>query len=106
MTLGSAGTSGGGTPGDGGTTGGGGNAAGGRGGAGLSSGGTGAFDPDAGCASSSTGAELVPLDLYVVFDTSKSMLETTSAGTTKWEGVKNAMKAFFQIPRPRAWASG
>jgi len=50
---------------------------------------------DAACATSSAGAEPVPLDLYVLMDSSKSMLETTSAGVSKWSAVSSAMGMFF-----------
>jgi hypothetical protein len=58
---------------------------------GSSSGGTGGED----CAATSTPAKLIPLDLYVITDSSKSMLETTSGGITKWEALKAAMTGFF-----------
>jgi hypothetical protein len=47
------------------------------------------------CAATSTPAKLIPLDLYVITDSSKSMLETTSGGITKWEALKAAMTGFF-----------
>jgi hypothetical protein len=54
-------------------------------------GGTGGND----CAATSTPAKLVPLDLYVITDSSKSMLEQTSGGITKWDALKAAMTGFF-----------
>ncbi len=48
------------------------------------------------CAATTTTAKLVPLDLYVLMDSSKSMLEPTSAGATKWKAVTDALGAFFQ----------
>jgi len=50
---------------------------------------------DGACAASSIGAEAVPLDLYFLMDSSKSMLETTGAGTTKWAAVSAALDMFF-----------
>jgi len=47
------------------------------------------------CSASSTPAEPVPLDLYVLMDSSLSMNETTSTGT-KWGDVRIAMKGFFE----------
>ncbi len=52
----------------------------------------------ANCAKTSTSAKLIPLDLYVLMDSSKSMLELTSSGTTKWKAVTDAMTAFFNDP--------
>jgi hypothetical protein len=49
----------------------------------------------AACASDEVMAQPVPLDLYVLMDSSKSMLETTTAGSTKWKAVSDAMAAFF-----------
>ena len=87
-------------PGVGGTTGAGGNT-----GAGGSSGSTGfdaSFDisvndskSDGVCSATMTAAEPVPLDLYVLMDSSLSMNETTSTGT-KWGDVRTAMKGFFE----------
>jgi hypothetical protein len=39
-------------------------------------------------------AQPVPLDLYVLMDSSKSMLDPPT-GTSKWDGVKMAMSQFF-----------
>src|SRR5687768_1720574 len=47
------------------------------------------------CAATSTPAKLIPLDLYVITDSSKSMLEPTSGGITKWDALKAAMSGFF-----------
>jgi len=89
-----AGNSGGGTTGSGGTN---------SGSAGTGSGFDASFDlggsdlrVDGVCSTSMTAAEPVPLDLYVLMDTSLSMNETTTAGTTKWVDVRNAMKTFFE----------
>jgi hypothetical protein len=48
------------------------------------------------CAAESTGAKPVPLDLFVLMDTSRSMSQATSAGPSKWDAVKMAMRAFFE----------
>jgi len=47
------------------------------------------------CAATSESAKLIPLDLYVMMDSSKSMNEPTSTGATKWKAVTDALKAFF-----------
>jgi hypothetical protein len=47
------------------------------------------------CAATSESAKLIPLDLYVMMDSSKSMNEPTSAGATKWKAVTDALKGFF-----------
>ncbi|MFZ5892304.1 MAG: hypothetical protein ACOY0T_14695 [Myxococcota bacterium] len=47
------------------------------------------------CAATSVSAKLVPLDLYVMMDSSKSMNEPTSSGTTKWKATTDALKGFF-----------
>lgn len=97
--TGTAGTSGGGTSG-GGTTGNGGSSATGTGGslpgfdASIDLGG-GDARTDGVCSASMTPAEPVPLDLYVLMDSSLSMNETTSTGT-KWGDVRTAMKTFFE----------
>jgi hypothetical protein len=47
------------------------------------------------CSKTTTAAEPVPLDLYVLMDSSLSMKETTSTGN-KWDDVRTAMKGFFE----------
>jgi len=100
--LGSAGTTG---------TGAGGNSAGGTS-AGGGSGGTGGSSPfdasfdintsdkpgDGVCSTTMTTAQPVPLDLYVLMDSSKSMNDPTSAGPSKWTAVTTAMNMFFADP--------
>ena len=49
-----------------------------------------------GCAATTQTATLVPLDMYIMLDSSGSMLETTASGATKWDAVKGAFTAFFQ----------
>jgi hypothetical protein len=47
------------------------------------------------CASETRQAELIPLDLYLMIDTSGSMTENTSGGQTKWTAVRNALNSFL-----------
>ncbi len=51
--------------------------------------------PDA-CAADISKAEPIPLDMYVMLDTSSSMLDETAATTTKWDAVKAALEAFLK----------
>jgi hypothetical protein len=53
---------------------------------------------DAACATQSATAETLPLDLYMMIDSSGSMTEATAAGPTKWMAVQAAMRAFFNDP--------
>jgi hypothetical protein len=64
---------------------------GGMSGGGMSAGG-------ASCAATATTAKLIPLDLYVMMDSSKSMLEQTAGGSSKWKAVTDAMGAFLRDP--------
>lgn len=50
---------------------------------------------DGACAATKSSAKLVPLDLYVMMDSSKSMNETDSMGKDKWSDLKDAMSSFF-----------
>jgi len=50
---------------------------------------------DGACAASTVGAQPVPLDLYFLMDSSKSMNDQTGAGTTKWSAVSSALNTFF-----------
>jgi hypothetical protein len=50
---------------------------------------------DGACAATTSSAKLVPLDLYVMMDSSKSMNDTDSMGTDKWTDLKQAMSSFF-----------
>ena len=50
---------------------------------------------DGACSAVTSSAKLVPLDLYVIMDSSKSMLDTDSNNVDKWTDLKNAMSAFF-----------
>jgi len=48
------------------------------------------------CSATMTAAEPVPLDLYVLMDSSLSMKDPTSSGAMKWDTVRSAMKSFFE----------
>jgi len=56
---------------------------------------------DAACASTSQSAQLVPLDLYIMMDSSGSMGDTLTATstTTKWTAVRSALTSFLQDSR-------
>jgi Mg-chelatase subunit ChlD len=54
--------------------------------------------PDAACATQSAVAERLPVDLYVMMDSSGSMDGLTAAGPTKWEAVRTALTAFLNDP--------
>ena len=58
---------------------------------------------DGACAATTSQAMLVPLDLYVVMDSSKSMNETDSAGNPKWTDLKQAMASFFIDPNSQGF---
>jgi Mg-chelatase subunit ChlD len=53
---------------------------------------------DAACATQSVVAQTLPLDLYMMIDSSGSMSEPTAAGPTKWMAVQSALRAFFNDP--------
>lgn len=55
--------------------------------------------PDATCATQSAIAQQLPLDLYVMMDSSGSMLDPTATGVTKWQAVRSALIAFLNDPR-------
>ena len=55
-------------------------------------------DEPVACATSSSTAEKLPLDLYVMMDSSSSMSDATAAGPTKWQAVQTAMTSFFDDP--------
>jgi hypothetical protein len=50
---------------------------------------------DAACAARTVRAERLPLDLYLMLDSSYSMLEEAAPGVDKWEAVKSALGAFM-----------
>jgi Mg-chelatase subunit ChlD len=81
---------------------------GGAGGAGYGSGGTtgtggtsvgGGGELPPGCTQHTIRGERLPIDLYMMIDTSASMLQKTADGSTKWEAVRSALSAFFADPR-------
>lgn len=51
------------------------------------------------CVSSRVDAERVPVDMYIMFDRSGSMLAETGAGPTKWDATREALDSFIQDPR-------
>ena len=46
---------------------------------------------DGSCGGENVGAVYVPLDLYFLMDSSKSMLDNTGSGTSKWMAVETAL---------------
>jgi hypothetical protein len=100
---------------DGGGSGAGGNGAGGSGwglggngsglgGNGSGAGGNGGLPP--GCIDYAMEGEKLPLDLYLMMDSSASMLQKVAGGDVKWEAVKTALKAFFADPRSQGIGVG
>jgi hypothetical protein len=57
-------------------------------------------DPDAftACAADTQQATQLPLDLYLMIDTSGSMAELVAASSSKWAAVKAALTSFVQDP--------
>jgi hypothetical protein len=51
---------------------------------------------DAACAVESQKAERLPLDIYIMLDSSDSMRDPTMQGISKWDAVRNALEAFLQ----------
>jgi hypothetical protein len=47
------------------------------------------------CAAHVSTAKLVPLDLYIMLDTSGSMLEVTATNVSKWDAIKSAIETFL-----------
>jgi hypothetical protein len=55
--------------------------------------------PGAACVTQTNRAERLPLDLYLMLDSSYSMLEpTATAGVDKWQAVKAALTSFMRAP--------
>src|SRR5438552_2831477 len=50
------------------------------------------------CAQVVRKGETVPLDMYILLDKSSSMLDTTSAGPTKWDAIRSALESFVSDP--------
>jgi hypothetical protein len=48
------------------------------------------------CAASVSKAELLPLDLYFMIDASASMNQPTADGDTKWDAIRDALRAFIE----------
>jgi len=51
---------------------------------------------DAACATATQKAQQVPLDLYIMMDSSESMNDMTASGQTKWDAVRTALTTFIQ----------
>jgi hypothetical protein len=64
---------------------------------GANSGGTGQLG-DAACAASSYEGEIIPLDMFIMYDQSGSMNEQTPNGTV-WDVIKGALIQFVQSPQ-------
>lgn len=59
------------------------------------------------CAGTSEEAKLLPLDLYIIMDQSRSMEEPTSkSGKSKWAAVKEAISSFVQDPKSEGLGVG
>lgn len=58
------------------------------------------------CGSVVQKAEFVDLDMYLLIDKSSSMLELTSAGTTKWLAIERALEAFLNAPGSAGFGVG
>ncbi|HXJ21059.1 MAG TPA: hypothetical protein VMT03_12575 [Polyangia bacterium] len=57
---------------------------------------------DMACATFSDQAQQVPLDLYIMMDSSGSMAQPTGAngtGQTKWDAIQSALQSFLQDPQ-------
>jgi hypothetical protein len=66
---------------------------------GAATGNTGGSLEDGGaCAAETAKGEQVPLDLYIMLDSSGSMLDTTASGPSKWDAVKQAIAGFVAAP--------
>jgi hypothetical protein len=55
-------------------------------------------DGDAGCKSAVGKGELLPLDIFIMFDQSQSMDCATSNGGNRWNAVKQALTSFVNDP--------
>ena len=53
-------------------------------------------DSNAACGTETSAARPVPFDLLILLDASASMLDMSSAQSTKWDAVKGALEAFLQ----------
>ncbi|HET9953456.1 MAG TPA: hypothetical protein VFQ61_03070 [Polyangiaceae bacterium] len=61
---------------------------------------------DDSCAATTTMAKQIPLELYFITDSSKSMLEQTPTGATKWQALQQAMQGFFNDPNSAGMSVG
>ncbi len=59
-----------------------------------------------GCATEQKKAEPLPLDLYVMFDSSGSMVQQVAPNVSKYAVVVNAMNAFFSSPQSAGIGAG
>jgi hypothetical protein len=53
---------------------------------------------DAACAVATQTAQTVPLDLYIMMDSSGSMAALTASNQTKWDAVRGALTTFLRDP--------
>jgi hypothetical protein len=81
------------------------NPTGGTGAAGSSSDPQGLSQADS-CVSTNVEAQRVPVDMYIMFDRSGSMLNETGAGPTKWDATRDALTSFIQDPRSEGLGVG
>ncbi len=65
---------------------------------GGATGNTGGVEDGGACATETAKGEQVPLDLYIMLDSSGSMLDKTSTGPSKWDAVKQAIDGFVNAP--------
>lgn len=65
---------------------------------GGSSGTSGNIDELAACATETLNGEALPLDIYIMLDASSSMNEA-AGGTSRWDAVRSALKAFVTDPK-------
>jgi Mg-chelatase subunit ChlD len=56
------------------------------------------LDPDDACAAETHTGEQIPVDIFVMLDISGSMNVETASGTTKWQAVNSALRAFVESP--------
>jgi hypothetical protein len=61
---------------------------------------------DMACASFTDKARQVPLDLYIMMDSSGSMAQPTGTGDTKWSAVQTALQSFLQDPQSAGLSVG
>lgn len=67
---------------------------------GGSTGGTGGFVPDSGCVGEREMGEEIEVDMYVMLDSSGSMLNVAGVGpASKWDAVTQALTSFINDPR-------